>query len=96
MVMVAAEAVVTDHLARQKAEPPTPEKVDGVLKGLVDRGLRSIYLHHARQRGATEEWCKDLENAHVATVVQVVTIIYGDPPMPGEIKPEDISKLTDI
>lgn len=80
VVMAAGEvAVVTDRLPRKPTEITPDSKMDLTLSGIVDRGVRSIYLNHAKERGVKPEEIEEYEKLSTQGLVQVVTLLWGDP-----------------
>ncbi len=56
------------------------DELDHVLLDILERGMKQIYINHARNKGASEEWLKTLEPLGSTSVAFAVHVIYGDPP----------------
>ena len=57
------------------------EEYDQVLLDILERGMKEIYLNHARKMGATDEWIDSIKDSGSFSIAQVVSVIYGDPPL---------------
>lgn len=55
------------------------EEFDLVLLNVLEKGMKQIYINHARKSGATEEWINSIETLGSMTVAHIVSIIYGEP-----------------
>lgn len=51
--------------------------MDLTLSGIVDRGVRSIYLNHAKERGVKPEEIKEYEKLSTQGLVQGSDLTLG-------------------
>jgi hypothetical protein len=62
----------------------TEPTLDPILLRIVSRGMKDLYMNHARKQGASEEDVARLNDMDWRVVCQVVGILYGEPDLPKE------------
>ena len=59
-------------------------ETESILYDLVSRGMKDIYMDHARKQGASEDDVARLKNLDWRAVCLVVGVLYGEPELPKE------------
>ena len=52
---------------------------DEVLINMVEKGMKQIYINHARKCGASEEWLEFVKDLGSISLAIAVGVLYGDP-----------------
>lgn len=71
---------INEYLRQGTTVGDEVDKLDPVLLNMLEKGMKQIYINHARKHGATEEWLATLEPMGSMSVAHVVRVLYGEPP----------------
>lgn len=63
--------------------------MDNTLLDIIAKATKRMYINHAKLRGANRKLIRDLDKSNWRTVCHVVTILYGEPLTPREMKFKD-------